>query len=107
VRRIVSDEPLAAWMEKAAVTVWEELADARTMTLRVAPAHVEEARQAVTRMRERRAGGIEVCIQADARLIGRQCRLETPLGSADVSLDKQLERLESLLRDDSPSGEAP
>ena len=96
-RKIIGELPQAERLSALAAHAAQELLPARTLRLHVAPAMVEAVRERVAALAQPATGLVQARVLADPGLGPDACRLETDLGSADASLQAQLDRLASAL----------
>ncbi len=96
-RKIIGELPQAERLSALAAHAAQELLPARTLRLHVAPAMVEAVRERVAALAQPATGLVHARVLADPGLGPDACRLETDLGSADASLQAQLDRLASAL----------
>jgi type III secretion protein L len=96
-RKILGELPQAERLSALAAHAAQELLPARTLRLHVAPAMLEPVRERLAALAQPATGLVQARVLADPGLGPDACRLETDLGSADASLQAQLERLASAL----------
>jgi flagellar biosynthesis/type III secretory pathway protein FliH len=84
---------IAGIVEEALKSVRRE----RSLTIRVNPAHVEELRSRLDRLRDAAGGVRQIRIVANAEIQPGGCVVESELGTIDAQLETQLQCLEQIL----------
>jgi len=92
-RKIIGELPAPERLTALALQAAQELLPARTLRLHVHPDQLAGVRTRLAALAETGIELAQVRVLADLGLPADACRLETNLGSADASVDAQLQRL--------------
>ncbi len=97
VERIVQTEGRAALYQRALKSVQSLSRSATALTLRVATADFEAARDGIAAVPELQAAGLSVEVVVDSALPAGSCLFESDIGVVDASLSTQLDALRAAM----------